>query len=365
MPRTLREIESLDQFDAAIAETDRLTGWLVQSVDLRERGAELQRVNPAGAFFLGCTLTDRAQLSLIRRGAHVFPRLDNVPFNAHRATLYSGADLYDTPHYADTLDARVYRWLRDRLPHLGLPDTLAMTLHDHAITDALDEVHLDHHRVVGIMGGHKLRRDEPGFSAAADLAAGLAEQGAVILTGGGPGAMEAANLGARFAGCRDRLHDAVARLAPVPTFTPDIDAWVASALAVLADCPRATEVVSIGIPTWHYGHEPPNAFASHIAKYFRNALREDEILNRCRAGIVCLPGAAGTIQEIFQATTANYYALDTAPVVPMVLVGRAYWTEKFPAWQLLSALGEGRRMGDVIHLVDDVRDVPQHLRHRD
>lgn len=364
MQRTLLEIESLAHFDAEIATTDDIAGWLVQSVDLTERGAVLQRVRPAGAFFLGCRLTDRTQLSLIRRGAHVFPRLDDVPFNPYRATLYSGAELYDVPHYADSLDARVYAWLQARLPHPALPDSLAMTLHDHAITDALDEVHLDHDRVIGIMGGHRLRRDEPGFAAAAHLAGTLAEQGAVILTGGGPGAMEAANLGARFAGCRELIDDACARLAPVPSYAPDIDAWVASALDVLADCPHAPGVVSIGIPTWHYGHEPPNAFASHIAKYFRNALREDELLQRCRAGIVCLPGAAGTIQEIFQATTANYYATDAEPPVPMVLVGRAYWTEVFPAWQLLSALGAGRRMADVIHLVDDVTDVGDLLRHR-
>ena len=45
-------------------------------------------------------------------------------------------------------------------------------------------------------------------------------------------------------------------------------------------------------PTWFYGHEPPNVFADHVAKYFRNAIREDVLLQVCDAGIVFLPGAA-------------------------------------------------------------------------
>ncbi|HHV21186.1 MAG TPA: Rossmann fold nucleotide-binding protein [Propionibacterium sp.] len=364
MERTFLEIESLAEFDAHIAIATHLDGWLVQSVDLSERSTELRRVDPAGAMFLGCTLTDRTHLSLVRRGAHVFPRLGAVPFNPYRARLYTAAELYDTPHYADSLDARVYDWLQSRLPHPALPDTLAMTLHDHAVTDALDELHIARDATVGIMGGHKLRRDEEGYAAAAHLSATLTERGAVVLTGGGPGAMEAANLGARYAGCQGLLDDACAELARVPSFLPDIDAWAASALSVLDHCPADAHGVSIGIPTWHFGHEPPNVFATHIAKYFHNALREDELLRCARAGIVCLPGAAGTVQEIFQATTINYYATDAEPVVPMVLVGRAYWTDVLPAWQLLSALGAGRRMEHVIHLVDDPAEVPELLRIR-
>ena len=33
--------------------------------------------------------------------------------------------------------------------------------------------------------------------------------------------------------------------------------------------------LSLGVPTWFYGHEPPNLFATRIAKFFTNALRED------------------------------------------------------------------------------------------
>ena len=112
---------------------------------------------------------------------------------------------------------------------------------------------------------------------------------------------------------------------------------------------------SLGIPTWHYGHEPTNIFATAIAKYFRNALREAILLQICDAGIVFLPGAAGTVQEVFQDACENYYA-DESSVAPMVLVGATYWTETMPAWPLLTSLAQGRPMEKHVHLVDTVEE---------
>ena len=74
------------------------------------------------------------------------------------------------------------------------------------------------------------------------------------------------------------------------------------------DLGEPAEVTSVGVPTWFYGHEPPNVFAGAIAKFFSNALREDGLLARCTDGVVYLPGAAGTVQEVFQAVTGHYYA---------------------------------------------------------
>ncbi len=113
---------------------------------------------------------------------------------------------------------------------------------------------------------------------------------------------------------------------------------------------------SLGIPTWHYGHEPPNAFSSVVAKYFRNAIREDVLLEVCRGGIVFLPGAAGTVQEVFQAACTNYYA-EEADVAPMLFVGRQYWTETLPAWPLVSALADGRPLATAARLLDDTAEV--------
>ena len=102
-------------------------------------------------------------------------------------------------------------------------------------------------------------------------------------------------------------------------------------------------------------HEPPNVFATAIAKYFRNATREAILLQVCGAGIVFLPGSGGTVQEIFQDGCENYYA-DPGSVAPMVLVGRAYWTETLPAWPLLLSLSQGRPMEGHVHLVDTVEE---------
>ena len=109
---------------------------------------------------------------------------------------------------------------------------------------------------------------------------------------------------------------ALADLARVPSFTPSVDAWLAPAL----DAARLGATETLGIPTWHYGHEPPNPFATAIAKFFRNAPREALLLEVCNAGIVFLPGAGGTVQEVFQDACENYYA-DESAVAPMVLVG--------------------------------------------
>jgi len=134
-----------------------------------------------------------------------------------------------------------------------------------------------------------------------------------------------------------------------------VTAWAWAAFAVRERWPDGA--VSLGVPTWFYGHEPPNAFADAIAKYFKNAIREDVLLHVCRAGIVFLPGRGGTVQEVFQDACENYYAAEP-DVAPMVLVGRRFWTEEVPAWPLLRSLADGRPMADRVHLVDDVDGVP-------
>jgi hypothetical protein len=50
------------------------------------------------------------------------------------------------------------------------------------------------------------------------------------------------------------------------------------------------------------------------------------------------------------------YAADSTLVTPLILVGRDYWTEVYPAWPLLQRLGAGRPMGGLIYCVDDVKE---------
>lgn len=356
-----REIESLADWDQAVARQDSISGWIIQSVDLSERGADLVHVNVTGAMFLGCEFPGDMSLQLQERGALVFPEMPDLPFNPYRAKLYQATELYDGilagRLYADSTDAIVYGWLRAQPEPLPVPATLAMALHDQAISDALDETFgagFDPHRTVGIMGGHAVGRDEDSYVGAARLASQLAQHGFTVVTGGGPGAMEAANLGAFLAGQPAALRQALNHLAATPTFAGHETLWAAAALEVRQSMRPSGK--SLGIPTWHYGHEPANVFGTQIAKYFSNAIREDTLLQRCRGGIIYLPGAAGTVQEVFQAATANYYACDPSLVSPMILVGQRHWTQELPAWPLLARLGEGREMGRHVHLVGDVDD---------
>ncbi|MCW2817954.1 MAG: hypothetical protein JWR42_741 [Marmoricola sp.] len=380
------EIETLEEFDRRAAEAlagdGRMAGWQLQSVDLSERGDVLRRLDPRGAVLLGCTLPGDtpgtgSQEPVADRlrggGALLFPAVPDVPFDPWRGHLYTAEELYagiaGPEGYLETPDARTYAWSR-RLRHGVVKDTLAAALHDSSIDDALEEL-VEGRRLVGVMGGHALLRDDPAYADAAHLARDLARAGLTVATGGGPGAMEAANLGARLAGADDdALAEALARLARVPTFRPDVTTWARVALEVVADLapgtpggpgtPRGSSAgglgSSVGVPTWFYGHEPPNVFAHHVAKYFRNAVREDVLLEVCRAGIVFLPGAAGTVQEVFQSACSNYYAA-AEDVAPMVLVGREQWTTTVPAWPLLEALARGRPLSGRAHLVDDVAEV--------
>jgi predicted Rossmann-fold nucleotide-binding protein len=266
-----------------------------------------------------------------------------------RATLYSPAELYDRTPYVESFDARAHTWAR---ASSRPAEALAEVLHDQAVDNALADWVRDR-SLVGVMGGHAADRGTTGYVDAARLGA-LLGRAHVVATGGGPGAMEAANLGGRFATTSpDALTEALHRVATVPSFRPSVDAWAAAARHAIELAPEPQ--ASLGVPTWHYGHEPPNLFATSVAKYFRNALREAILLQVCDAGIVFLPGAGGTVQEIFQDACENYYAAEE-DVAPMVLVGRDHWTERLPAWPLLRALARGRAMEAHVHLVDTVEE---------
>lgn len=359
MPRTL-EVESLEHFDEVVAHADgTMAGWHVQSVDLRERSAVLKSLDPSGAMFLGCLLQEGMEQSLRARGALVFPIIPGLPFDPYRPTLYTGPELYagvEARPYEQTPDALIYAWTKRQGP-AGIESAISVALHDHHIGEALHDTlagPLAGRKIVGVMGGHAAARGTGAYDDAARLGRGIAAAGHVVATGGGPGAMEAANLGAYLSAFReDALEAALREIAVVPKFRPSVSAWARAALAVLGRFPGGTE--NLGVPTWFYGHEPPNMFATHIAKYFANSVREAVLLEKCTGGVVFLPGAAGTVQEVFQDACENYYGAPET-ITPMVLVGVRQWTEELPAWPLLMSLAEGRGMAGRLHLVDSVQE---------
>jgi len=371
----MREISSLAEFDRLVgAGASSMAGWRLENLDLRDRSDQLRHLDPRGAILFGCELDPQIVPRLRTGGALLFPDLPGLPFEPYRVGLYEPQELYDAVvsggDYPACMDARCYAWSRSQQPRQGVPDvvdTLAAALHDHAITDAVNEMLRPPDgggralSIVAVMGGHALHRDSPEYLAAARLGRTLAEHGTVVATGGGPGAMEAVNLGAWLAHQPEQtLTDAVAELAAVPTFTPSIQRWVTPALRLRSAHPAGPRITSLSVPTWYYGHEPPNVFAHGIAKYFSNALREDVLLHTATRGVIVLPGAAGTVQEIFQMSALSYYGLGT--VVPLVLVGRPHWTGHLPVWPLLQQMADGRPMAAKIALADSPSDAVRRLR---
>lgn len=340
---------------------------------------DLSGVDLADTLFLGCTFPSaQVEADLVRRGAHVVPPLRGLPYPSHPSRLYTPADLAAgfAEHGPEGMyDNLVYRHFRQHggaLPEIR--EALAQRLHDHGIDNALaDTVRtwVDAHgpaSVIGVMGGHAVLRGSAAYRLAATLGWELTRAGRLVVTGGGPGVMEAANLGAYLSGYdADDLAAAIDLLATAPDYA-DQRPYTGAALAVRNRYPTDAAVAAdrlgwaraggLAIPTWLYGHEPANLFAGRIAKYFCNAVREDTILRLSRGGIVFAPGRAGTVQEVFQAATKTFYGTDGASG-PYVFLDRAFWTETLPVETVLAPLLAMSPAGDLsplIRLTDDVHE---------
>ena len=291
--------------------------------------------------------------------------LEEVPYDVTRKTLYTATELYDgflpedENSYCNCLDHKVYSSFKSMGQHpTSVNELLARNLHDHCMHTALARFFMehDHQRSVGIMGGHALLRTDKMYHMIATLSKRLTEEGFVMLSGGGPGAMEATHLGGWMAGrMAQELEEAFALLEPSPSFRDS--GWLKSAFNVINRYPRQENYVSLGVPTWLYGHEPSTPFATHIAKFFENSLREDNILTLAFGGIIFAPGSAGTLQEIFQEAVQDHY-LSFGYASPMIFLGKKFWREDVPVYPLLEHLMEtGKYKNLLLTLTDDIDEI--------
>jgi predicted Rossmann-fold nucleotide-binding protein len=357
------DVEALREHRAAGRD---LAGVILVGLDLTSAEDDrLLRTRLDGALLLGCRLTQASHARADAAGALLFPDIPDLPYRVYRSSLYRPAELFDgfradrPASYSDTLDARVYRHVQECGTHPEPLPTLAQRLHDHSITEALEDVLAVSPHPVAVMGGHDLARDSTGYARAVALgqALGASATGFTVLTGGGPGAMEAVPLGVRLAGADPA--EALRILSSAPRFdhgssTVDNEAigrWLAAGLSL--DLPSFPIPRTIGIPTWFYGHEPPNPCVETHAKYFANSVREDGLLNVATGGVVYTPGSAGTVQEVFQDYTKNHYG-SLGPAAPMVFLGKDFWVNEVPAAPLVQQLARGRPSERWLLVTDDI-----------
>ncbi|MBR3075939.1 MAG: hypothetical protein IKH11_09350, partial [Bacteroidales bacterium] len=311
--------------------------------------------------FLGCRLPHIMQMNL-GPGCSVFPRL-NFAYNAFRSELYDGESLYEgfDPAHEDSFescfDTIVYKdYIMRGKEARDIIDTLGRSMHDHSIGDAMGDflARYDERDIVAVMGGHAVKRTDPSFREVSLISKVLTENGKLMCSGGGPGAMEATHFGAWMAGRTvEELDDALSMLSIAPTFRDN--GWLGSAFAVRSKYPRREEYRSLGVPTWFYGHEPATPFASEIAKYFQNSVREDILLTIAKGGIIYSPGAAGTLQEIFQDAAQNHYET-FGYASPMVFLGKQFFTQEVPVYPFLQEMMERGRYKNLILSLADTPD---------
>ncbi len=329
-----KEIESELELLKLIKNCDKIKSYAFQNLDFRTIENLVHNKVFLDCIFLGCVIPENLN-SKISKDCLIFPNIE-APYNPFINSLYTPKTLfgnyeYGKPEsYEKTLDKIVYNhYIKTGKAAEDIKETLSRRLHDHSITNALYEFisQYDEKKLVAIMGGHNLARNDKNYLEIAKISKKLTEAGYLMISGGGPGAMEATHVGAWIAGKNDNdLIKAVKILSEAPNYTDKN--WLDKSFEVLKLYPK-TVYESLGVPTWLYGHEPPSPFSTKIAKYFANSVREDGLLTIAKGGIIFTPGSAGTVQEIFQEVTQNHY-LSFGYASPMVFLNTNFWTNTIP-----------------------------------
>ncbi len=372
--RKFDTVESLAEF-LRISKSTKLTGETknivveeiaIQSLNLKKIEELVLSVNFSKCLFLGCVMSDDLLHHLLSDN-FIFPLLE-VPFNTYpnrlynKDSLYNDFDYHNPETYVNTQDKIIYDYFQQTLERNSIKDSLAQRLHDHSITDTMHEFisNYDERRLVAIMGGHKVKRTDAMYLQIARLSKTLTENGYLMLSGGGPGAMEATHFGAWMSGrSEEELLRAAATLAEAPVYSDKY--WLASSFRVMEMFPEPLNN-SLGIPTWHYGHELPTPFATHIAKYFENSVREEGLLAIAKGGVIFTPGSAGTMQEVFQDLAQNHYE-SYGYASPMIFLNVEFWTKSRPIFPIIQQMSDnGDLMNLNLGLYDNNEDVLEHLK---
>lgn len=178
-----------------------------------------------------------------------------------------------------------------------------------------------------IFGSARTPAEHPEYLQAEELAFKLSELGYAVITGGGPGIMEAANRG-----CMRGRGTSVGLGIELPFEQ------------------RMNEFVELGID-------------------FRYFFARKTMFIKYAQGFVVFPGGFGTFDELFEALTLSQTQKITS--FPVVLVGSAYWGPLLD-WMRNTVAAQGKcavQDVDSIHLVDDVEEcvaiLLQHAKERE
>src|SRR5262245_27723833 len=172
-------------------------------------------------------------------------------------------------------------------------------------------------RAVAIFGSARTKPDDPYYVAAEETAALLAREGFAVITGGGPGIMEAANKGAFEAG------------------------------GVSVGC-------NIELPF----EQRPNAYQTRTLR-FRYFFVRKMMFVKYSLSFIIFPGGFGTLDELFEALTL----IQTKKIrnFPVVLFGTEYW-KGLLEWTTNVALKEGKisdKDRELLHITDSPSEVVQ------
>jgi uncharacterized protein (TIGR00730 family) len=165
---------------------------------------------------------------------------------------------------------------------------------------------------ITIFGGARITPADPVYEQTRQVAAKLAKRGFAVITGGGPGVMEAGNLGAQEAGG-----------------------------------------VSVGLNIELQHEQKPNPFQD-VSLSFRYFFVRKVMFVKYSVGYVVMPGGFGTLDELFEALTL--IQTDKAYPFPVVLMGRSYWGGLVD-WMRRSLLGAKAIAPEDLELFDVV-DTP-------